>query len=527
VEKLEIEKYKEIAIRKMWWIIIPFLLSILTGIGLTLKLPKVYRASTLILVQPQKVPATYVQEIVSVDLEDRLNSLIQQVTSRTNLERIIKNFNLYNEPGPLMFMEDKVADLRKRITVEVSTSGRRVTNTFQILFTGKYPKQVADVANALASYFISENLKLREDQAISTAEFLAGELEAIRKRLLEKEEDLKRYREKYMGGLPEQLETNLRILERIQQQIVTNQENLRGAEDRKLLIQQQISEAAKIRKSDTALPAQAGREIEETLSLDQLKMQLASLQTRYTESHPDVIRLKQRISNLESEQEQNIDPVQGQQVSEDKGLTEAERDLVNQLREIELQIKNLKDEAAQLHSQMKWYQTQVENTPKREQELMSLQRDYDNIRETYNSLLNRRLEAEIAVSMERKQKGEQFMILDPAKAPMRPFKPNIPRILLMSVVLGLGLGCGLAYLSETMDTSFKTPEEVEKELQLPVLITMPIRYTERELRSIKRKKVLAFTSVAIGFIMSAAGIVLATKGVDKTLSFINKMLERL
>ena len=525
MEKLEIEKYKEIAIRGMWWIIIPFLLSILAGIGLSLKLPKVYRASTLILVQPQKVPATYVQEIVSVDLENRLNSLTQQVTSRTNLERIIKKFNLYNEPGPLMFMEDKVENLRKRITVEVSRSGRRVTNNFQIFFTGKYPKQVADVANALASYFISENLKLREDQAISTAEFLAGELEAIRRRLLEKEENLKRYREQYMGGLPEQLETNLRILERIQQQIITNQENLRGAEDRKLLIQQQISEAAKIRRSATALPAEAGGEIEETLSLDQLRMQLASLETRYTESHPDVIRLKERISNLESEQK--IDPIQGQQVSEDRGMTEAERDLVNQLREIELQIKNLKDEAAQLHSQMKWYQTQVENTPKREQELMSLQRDYDNIRETYNSLLNRRLEAEIAVSMERKQKGEQFMILDLATVPMRPFKPNSPRILLMSVVLGLGLGCGLAFLSETMDTSFKTPEEVEKELQLPVLITMPIRYTERELKSIKWRKALAFASVAVGFILSAVGIVLATKGVDKTLSFINKMLERL
>ena len=116
-------------------------------------------------------------------------------------------------------------------------------------------------------------------------------------------------------------------------------------------------------------------------------------------------------------------------------------------------------------------------------------------------------------------------MLDPARVPVRPFKPVIRRILLMSVALGLGLGCGLAYLREIMDTSFKTPEETEKELQLPLLVTMPIRYTERELKSIKWKKVLAFSSVAAGFILSALGIVLAFKGVDTTLNFLKKILE--
>ena len=525
MEALEITKYKDIAIRRMWWVIIPLLLSILVGLGLYLKLPKLYRASTLILVQPQKVPESYVQEIVSFDIEDRIRTITQQITSRSNLEKIIREFNLYNEPGAPMFMEDKVENLRKRITVDVSESGRRGTNAFQVFFTGKYPKLVADVANALSSYFIAENLKLREDQAIGTAEFLTDELETIRMKLLEKEKELKRYRERYMGGLPEQLETNLRILERIQQQVITNQENLREAENRKLLIQQQISEAAQIRTSDTALPARAEGETEQPL--DQLRVQLASLEARYTERHPDVMRLKEKISDLESKEKGDSKEGQGQEVSENRGITQAERNLANQLREVELQIENLKAEAAQLHSQMNQYQIKVENTPKREQELMSLERDYDNIRETYSSLLNRKLEAEIALSMERKQKGEQFRILDPAKVPMRPFKPSIQHILLMSIALGFGIECGLAYLRETTDTSFKAPEEVEKDLHLPVLISMPIRYTENELKGIKRKKILAFVSVGTGFILSAVGIVFALKGVDKTLSFVNKILSGL
>ncbi|NVM25485.1 MAG: protein GumC [Desulfobacterales bacterium] len=524
MQPLEIENYKDIAIRRMWWIIIPFLLSILMGIGWSLRLPRVYRASTLILVQPQKVPETYVREIVSLGIEDRVRTMTQQVTSRTNLEKIIRDFNLYNEPGSQMFMEDKVVNLRKRIMVDASSSGRRGTSTFQISFTGRYPKQVADVTNGLASYFITENLKLREDQAIGTAEFLAEELETIRRRLVQKEEELKRYRERYMGGLPEQLETNLRILERIQQQVVTNQENLREAENRKLLIQQQLAEAAEIRRRPV-VSAETRGETEQPTSLDQLKTQLALLEARYTERHPDVIRLKEKISNWESREKS--DPKESQEVAEYGGMSQSERNLANQLREVELGIKNLKAESAQLHSQMKRYQTQVENTPKREQELMSLNRDYKNIRETYNSLLSRKLEAQLAVSMERKQKGEQFRILDPARTPIRPFEPDIKRILFMSVALGLGLGCGLAYLKEIMDTSYNTPEEVEKELQLPVLVSMPIRYTQRELKSIKWKKVLAFASVGIGFILSAVGIVLAIKGPDATLNFIKNILAKM
>jgi len=528
MEPFEIEKYKEIALRRRWWIIIPFLLSILSGIGLTLVLPKVYQANTLILIQPQKVPASYVQEIVSFDVEDRVRTITQQVTSRTNLEKIIKEFNLYNEPGRHMFMEDKVKILRVNISIEVSSgrgSRRGATpSSFQISFTGKYPKRVANVTNALSSYFIAQNLKIREDQAIGTSEFLSDELENIRRRLLEKEEELKKYREKYMGGLPEQLDTNLRILERIQQQIIANQENLRETENRKLLIQQQISEAAEIRRARAA-QAESEGEIAQPSPLDQLKTQLASLEARYTQRHPDVISLKEKIADLESKEKADLKEVQ--EVPEDMDMIQAERNLVNQLREIELEITNIKAEAAQLNSQMKWYQTQVENTPKREQELMSLNRDYRNIQETYNSLLSRKLEAEIAVNLERKQKGEQFRILDTAKAPIRPFKPNMQRMLLMTVALGFALGCGLAYLRETMDTSFRRPEDVEDALQIPVIASLPFTYNARELRRIKRKKILTVLSIGLTFLLLGVVMVLSIKGVDATVNFIKNIFARL
>jgi len=251
---------------------------------------------------------------------------------------------------------------------------------------------------------------------------------------------------------------------------------------------------------------------------------LASLEARYTQRHPDIIRLKGRISDLESKQKSDLD--EGQEVPEGRGITQAEINLVNQLREIQLAITNLRAEAAQLHSQMKWYQAQVEDTPKREQELMSLNRDYHNIQETYNSLLSRKLEAEIAVNLERKQKGEQFRILDHAKTPIRPFKPNMQRILLMTVALGFALGCGLAYLRETMDTSFRRPEDIEEALQIPIIANLPFTYNAKELRRLKRKKILTVASIGLTFLLLGVVMVLSIKGVDSTVNFIKNILAK-
>ena len=428
-----------------------------------------------------------------------------------------------------MFMEDKIQDLRKRITVKVSKESRHETNSFEIFFTGKDPRQIAKIANALSSYFINENLKLREDQAIGTSEFLTDELATIRKRLMGKEEGLKDYRKKHMGGLPEQLETNLRILERIQQQIITNQENLRESRNRKILIQQQIGEARELKKR-LSTSIENEKDSDELPTLSKMKSQLVALEARYTQKHPNVIRMKEKISELEAKEAKERQVKENTVSEESKNISktsETEKKLLKQLREIDIQIKNFKDEEIQLRSQMKKYQIRVENTPKLEQELMSLKRDYDNIRETYSSLLSRKLEAELAVNMEKKQKGEQFRILDPAKPPERPFKPDIIRIFLMSIGLGLALGFGLAYFRETLDTSFRGPNEVENILQIPVLASIPLTYNAVELRKKKRKKIISILSLVFAIAILGVLTVVSVKGVEPTIQFINKIWAKL
>jgi polysaccharide chain length determinant protein (PEP-CTERM system associated) len=518
MEPVEIKRYVSIAQRRMWWIIVPFLLTLLGGLAYCLITPKIYEAETLILVQPQKVPEDFVRTIVSATVEDRLSTISQQVTSRTNLEKIIKEYDLYSASDTNTFMDDKVALLRKMIKIDVHHGGRgRETESFTIAFRGKDPKIVMEVTNALASNFISENLKIRESQVIGTSAFISDELESVEKRLLEKEEELKQYRQRYMGGLPEQLQTNLSILERLQGQLDQLHDSLRDAENRKILVQAQISEQEKRREEPLIGPPSQGGAPRDLASL---KNELASLEAKYTENHPDVIRLRETIAKLQGKRLENQIDSSEPEVSP----SPADQALKRQLQDISLEIETLKAEIKKVQSQTEWYQKKVEETPKREQELLSLNRDYGNLRELYNSLLNRKLEAQIAVSMEKKQKGEQFRVIDPAKIPTRPVEPDFRRILLLTLACGLGLGGGLAFLMETMDTSYKSPEEVEKDLKLPVLVSMPIRYTEKEIRRRRLKRILALACVAVGFVLSAVGIVLAIKGVDATLAYVKDAL---
>lgn len=523
MDNFNIRKYIDIAIKERYWIIVPFLLITLGGIGYSLTIPKIFQATTLILVQPQKVPQNFVRSIVSSDIGERLRTITQQVTSRTNLEGIIQQYDLYNEPeNANMLLEDKVEIMRKRIDINVSRGSGGSGNAFYLSFQGMNPQKVAQVTNTLASKFISENLIIRESQAMGTSSFLSDELDTITKRLTEKEEQLVGYRLKYMGGLPDQVQTNLSMLNQLSIQMEQLNSNLNSAENRKLILQQQMSDSTLTQGNDTG-PSEQPQEIinQASVELDRLKRQLSNLESRYTHNHPDVKRLKQMIANLEGDLEDTqFNPVAQSGAGPDKEEPQKMRFdnvITTQLRQVELEIEEIKQEIRAVQGRMKIYQNRVEDTPIREQEMLSMNRDYDNLREVYGSMLGRKLEAEIAVSMEKKQKGEQFRVIDPAKEPSRPIKPDMKKLLSMTLAFGLAVGCGLAYLKDFMDTSFRTPEEVESELNIPVLANLPFRYSEKELRAIKRNNVLVPACIFVLFFICLAGLLIGVKGLDPTI----------
>ncbi|MCK5672215.1 MAG: hypothetical protein KAH95_02505, partial [Spirochaetales bacterium] len=230
----------ELVFRFKWLIICLLAVSLTIGLVKTLVADRVYQASTMILIQPQEVPEDYVRSVVSTGIEERISSISQQIMSRTNLEKIINQFGLYKKNKD-MYLEDKIEGIRKRIDVTITRSSqRRSSETFAIQFRGNQPDQVMQITNTLASYFMDVNLRIREAQVVGTSNFLSEELVKIKETLELKERDLAKYRSEHVGGLPSELESNLRTLDRLQTQLTDSQAALRDARNTEVSLQQQI-----------------------------------------------------------------------------------------------------------------------------------------------------------------------------------------------------------------------------------------------------------------------------------------------
>lgn len=522
IETLKIEHYINLVIRCRWYIIIPFCIAMIVGIYLTFTLPRIYKAETLILVEAQRVPTDFVRSLVSMDISSRIRTISQQVMSRTNLEKIINDFQLYSGPDyEEMYMEDKIESTKKRISVDV-TRASQGADAFSISFKGKDPEKVMRVANALATYFINENLKVREAQAIGTSNFLDDQLDGMRKRLMQVEEALRVYRKEHMGELPDQLQTNLRILDRLQEQVSNREESLRNAQNR-------LADTERQQQVTRNLPHPSRQNqgaVDNVSTIEQLKEELDRLQTRYTQRHPDVVKLLKMIEELESKNEREKEitaEIPSETESSENALVSNEED-VSQLVAIRRETKMLSSDISNIKDQIKTYEERVENTPKREQELLSLNRDYHNIQASYSSLLNRKLEAEIALSMERKQKGEQFRTLDTARLPEKPIEPDMKKLFILIVAAGLGIGGGIVFLLDFFNTGFWRPEEIESYLGVSVLATVPVISHPKDRLKKRLNLALSLFSIMVAFFLFAGFAVLTQKGVDQTTEFIRKFI---
>lgn len=514
--KITPELAVDIVVRRRWLIMVPFSIALIIGIYFAVVLPRVYEAKTMILVEGQRVPQNYVQSVVTEDTSQRITTISQQILSRTNLEKIIKDFNLFSAPQlSQMYIEDKVANLRKRISIDVIRDARRATEAFTISFKDRDPERVMRVANGLATYFIDENLKARESQATGTSDFLESELETMRLRLEQLEEKIKNYRKTNMGELPEQLETNLRILERMQEDLSDRQQSLRDARSRLSGLQTQASS----REPSVVVIGGNQQSNEGTSSPAELRSQLEALQSRYTEKHPDILRLKKQIADLEANANANA-----AQNSESAMLNRVPFEMRQQISEAQREVQLIESEIEALRVQIADYQKRVENIPKREQELLGLRRDYENIQTTYESLLTRKLEADIAVNMERKQKGEQFRIVDPAMVPQRPIEPDLKKLFLFTIAAGLGLGAGIALLLEFGIPSYRRPDEIEAQYQIPVLVSIPKLMQPKQLFLKKLDFAASITYSAATFILLGLFGFISITGSESTIDAFKNIL---
>ena len=535
----------EIIIRRKWLIIIPICITLTYGLFYTLTASKTYEASTLILVQPQRVPTSYVQSVVTSTINERISTISQQILSRSNLEKIIDQFGLFEDSGD-MYLEDKILSMRKRVQVKIERA-RHGAEAFSIVFSGSEPQRVMRIANTLASFFMDENLRVREAQAVGTSEFLDSELEKTRKRLEKREQDLAVYRAKYLGGLPDELETNLRTLDRLQLQLTSKNEQLRQAKEALSMLETQISQAKEM-ASQTLGDQFFDFEDEGEFASSENEQRLAAVQKhydelllRYTEKHPDAAKLKKTIEKLEkaiAEEQKALEEETATFETGDDALGGVESEISAQpempnfaamqqevqQKQIKREITKIRQDIAKIEQAMVVYQKKVEGTPKRELELQSLRRDYSNIQNIFNSLLDRQLEAEISVNMEKKQKGEQFRILDHARLPEKPTSPNVQMLFLLSAASGLGISAGLIFLLEVMNTAIRRNEQIEEDLGLKILaIIPPLKISESKMKKKLHWAVFICMSLyAVLFLSFFA--VLNSKGLDRTINLIKSNL---
>jgi len=479
-----LDEYLEILRRRMWYIIIPFVLVMAGASIYAITSPREYKASTLVLVSPQRVPEAFVQATVTSKVEERLQSIAQEVMSRTSLEKIITEFRLYEKERKRLSKEEIVELMRKNIKVELPTK-RDEKGFFSISFIGDDPNTVTTVANRLSSLFIEENLKIREQQASGTTEFLANELVEAKAKLDQMEASVAKYKGRFMGELPEQRDSNIKILEQMQNQSQRISESLRAAQDRKLFIQKQLtdiempisapatagsgkdslySDKSSLAKKDAVYTVAASSGGTYETKKDKLKRELEDLRTKYTDNHPDVIAMKKKMADLEK----NKDTYDSDIIKDPRY-----KELKNQLTTTSLEIKRLQDDSASISAQINKYMRRIEQTPAREQDMAALVREYQSMKLTHETLLKKSQEAQQAENLEKRQKGEQFRVIDPARVPEKPFSPDVPKILLISLFAGLASGLALAFILEQMDRSFHDADDVEISLGIKVLATIP------------------------------------------------------
>ncbi len=487
------KKYADLLLRWDKVIIIAVLLSISCGLIIYLTTPKVYQSSSLIMYEQQKIKPSKLTPEVSKKIEAMVNTVSQHVTSRGSLEKIIKEFDLYREALKGLPLEDVVAMMRDKSIVIFSE--KKSGDVFQVSFLNEDPRKAMLVTNALASKFIEENLRFREERASETTDYIKYELKIAKQSIDKKETIMRDYKLKYYNEMPDQRVANMSRLNALQEQYQVVQSNIQNLEQTRLLAQQQY-DLQKKRMGSNSDQASGNSEL---YDLETARQALKYLLAKYTPEHPSVKQLKKQVSQLENEQaDRVVSPVGGKgeagsalSTTSPMGRGALLDQRVVQLKEIELSLKSLRSHSGKILEQVKKYQQWVENTPVREAEWASITRDYYELKKHYENLVSQSLAAESAETIERRQKGSQFRIVDSAYLPVKPLKPDFFMITLSALALGLGGGIGVILFFDFLDTSFKDANEVEQFLELPVLCSVPLFVTDKEK---KRSRVISWLS---------------------------------
>lgn len=479
-----------IAKRRKFSIAIPLLAVFLLAVLIVVLLPPKYRSSSTILIEDQEVPREYVSANVTTYADQRLQSINQRIMGTTRLLEIINRFNLYPDLKATKTTEEIVAKMSKDIKFDTISadvrdprSGRsgQATIAFTVSYVGKSPAIVQQVANELATFYLAENIKVREKQSLGTTRFMEEEMKGVQAELAKVDARIADYKRRNLNALPELTQVNLQMFDTVDRDIRQQNEQLRTLREKESYLQSQIS----------VIPTDAANQ--DKTRMNELRIRLVDLKSRFSDKHPDVIKTRTELAEL-SKQLRAV----GRDIPEAKPDNPSYINLDSQLAGTRSDIESVKRQIADLTQKRDSYRRRIESSPRVEEGYKALLSERNNLQAKYEDLNKKFMESRVAHGLEKEQMGERFTLIDAARLPEKPISPNVPAILLIGLVLGIGSGIGMAALRENGDHAVYSIDSLARATRLPVLCAIPEIVTpgDHGKSRVRRRLILVGTTVS-------------------------------
>jgi len=463
--------YISVLRRRMWWLIVPLVLAIVTAAALVMFLPRTYQAQASIGVSLPGVSGQLLNETQKVTAEERARQISQTLLSQAVIERVVREEGFDKH----MPVPAAVQMVRSNVDVKVPPPDPNMpqgsVEQFQLFYKDDTPTMAQRVTNRLADVFVEESSRKRAVRAEETSMFINDQLTASKMRLDQLEEELRKAKEAFMGALPEQTQANVSLVNGAQQQLETVTNAIRGDQDRLTSVERQISAYSTGVTTDgsaTQAPLAASPALSRIASLE---ASLAAARARYTEQYPEVVRLKDELAKARADAQADATKPESDRLATLR-LDPGYKALVKEREDIRQRIADGQRRQAAIEQQIGLYRTRVDAAPKVQQQLATIQREYDLEKQNYSTLTGKFRESQMNESLERNQGGERFTVLQHASLPDSPFTPNIPRLLVLVLLVGVCLGGGLALGREYLDRAIYDSRSLA-ELELPVLGEIP------------------------------------------------------
>ncbi|MGY6275577.1 lipopolysaccharide biosynthesis protein [Methylomonas sp. MgM2] len=545
----DIKDYLKIIKVRRKFLVIPFIIIALLSIILAVVLPSIYRSSATILIEEQEIPSELVKSTVTTFADQRIQIISQRIMSRSNLIEIIKKYDLYADDRKTKTEEKILEKMRDSIKVESISADvidprngapTKATIAFVLSFDDESPILSQKVANELTSLFLKENIKSRTQSAENAAMFLSEEARRLKEKIQQLQAQLASFKEKYLHQLPEVNQLNQQELTSLNNQLISLDSQERAAQERRFYLEGQL---AQIDPNAMATNAVGNRVFDMKDRLKELQSQYPSLLARYSENHPDLVKIRREIESLQTEIGVNTDlnamnaeltekkaelgmllkqysakhpdvvKLQRQISSLQDALVEAKQNnyssidlepdnpayitLKSQLEAANSDIKAISYTREQIKQKIEELRSNLMQAPLVEKDYMDLVQELTNTNQRYQEVSAREMEAQISQQLELQKKGERFTLIDPPQEPLEPVSPNRVAILFLGFVLAMAGGFGAVALAETLDSTIHSQKAITNILGVAPLATIPYLESQQEYEAQKKHQMIVSIGILI------------------------------